>query len=405
LLGDAMDEVNQDSAIAMSTSMMVMEFLAYCKSGDKETDDTIITTLRETHRKEIALDARDADGNTMLMLSAMYRYTEAAEILLKRKADPNVLNYNGASVLSYACSESTLSLPLVKSLLAAKAKPNTAAIGANYCTPLHYAASVDGADEVIKVMLAAGANSLSVDDEGYTPYDYAEFNLHQSNMDILSDAMRKDTPLAEGAMFYGEEYTSYNPDTTPEGYWEDEDYDYEEEEEVDDHKMANVLHAMDSDRRSDHGDSDENLMSSILAEKKISDNKHMIGTWRNLAWTAGSKRVTKRIELEIAVAKKELEAIQNRSQTKSASAAKSASMDKQKQIIDNLKNKLNEMTAKNGAEASMRQAELDMRQQKNDHAKEEVAQLEAEVEHQIQSKTAGVAAMRKRLTVQIAKEQ
>ena len=89
----------------MSTSMMVMEFLPYCKSGDKETDETIITvivfcfdfvradmhtrshfpqleltviyllkqTLRETHRKEIALDARDANGNTMLILSTMYR--------------------------------------------------------------------------------------------------------------------------------------------------------------------------------------------------------------------------------------------------------------------------------------------------------------------------------------------
>ena len=30
-------------------------------------------TLRETHRREIALDARDHNGNTMLMLSTMYR--------------------------------------------------------------------------------------------------------------------------------------------------------------------------------------------------------------------------------------------------------------------------------------------------------------------------------------------
>ena len=71
-----------------------------------------------------------------------------------------------ASALSYACSEGTLSLELVKSLLAAKAKPNTAAVGANSCTPLHYAASVGGAHTIIEVMLDAGANTLSVDDEG-----------------------------------------------------------------------------------------------------------------------------------------------------------------------------------------------------------------------------------------------
>ena len=82
-------------------------------------------------------------------------------------------------------------------------------------------------------------------------------------MDILFDAMRKDKPLAEGEMFYGEEYTSYNPDTTPEGYWEEDDY-FEEEEE-DDNQITNVLHAMDSDRRSDNGDEDENLMSTFTS--------------------------------------------------------------------------------------------------------------------------------------------
>ena len=68
--------------------------------------------------------------------------------------------------MSYACSEGTMSVDIVKSLLKAKAKPNTAAVGANSCTPLHYAASVASGDAVIKVMLDAGANTLSVDDEG-----------------------------------------------------------------------------------------------------------------------------------------------------------------------------------------------------------------------------------------------
>ena len=68
--------------------------------------------------------------------------------------------------MSYACSEGTMSLEVVRSLLKAKAKPNTAAVGANSCTPLHYAASADGAHDIIEVMLNAGANTLSVDDEG-----------------------------------------------------------------------------------------------------------------------------------------------------------------------------------------------------------------------------------------------
>ena len=59
-----------------------------------------------------------------------------------------------------------MSLELVESLLVAKAKPNTAALGANLCTPLHYAASAGGAHTIIEVLLAAGANSLSVDTEG-----------------------------------------------------------------------------------------------------------------------------------------------------------------------------------------------------------------------------------------------
>jgi len=427
VIGDAMAEVDQNSAIAMSTSMMVMEFLPYCKSGDKETDDTILTTLRDTHPQEIAFDARDANGNTMLVLSIMYRYTEAAQVLIQRKADPNILNYNGASPLSYACSEGTMSVDIVKSLLKAKAKPNTAAVGANSCTPLHYAASADGAHEVIEVMLDAGTNTLSVDDEGYTAYDYAEFNMHQRNMDLLGVAMRSNKPLAEGEMWLGEEYTEYFPDTTPpENLWDDDEYEYEEENADDEAMMSSVLGAMDTDNRSKGANEDEDLMTTILAEKKVSDNKHMIGTWRNLAWTAGAKRVTRRIEFEIAVAMKELQHVQEHNKSKQKEGASSAPMGKQKQIIDKLKKNLdatkqkitntkakvakikreiNDMNAKNGAEASMRQAELDMRRQKNDNAKEEVEQLKAQMESLRQSKTAGVAAMRKRLTVQIAGEQ
>ena len=94
-------------------------------------------------------------------------------------------------------------------------------------------------------------------------------------MDILSDAMRTDKPLAEGEMYYGEEYTSYIPDTTPaDGYWEEENYDFEEEEEEEqDGGITDVLHAMDNDRRSDHGDEDENLMSTFTSSASLLGSK------------------------------------------------------------------------------------------------------------------------------------
>lgn len=193
-----------------------------------------------------------------------------------------------------------MSVDIVKSLLKAKAKPNTAAVGANSCTPLHYAASADGAHDVIEVMLDAGTNTLSVDDEGYvglseyprilrclrvrllfastatpdtcpsspvtgryTAYDYAEFNMHQRNMDLLGVAMRSDKPLAEGEMWLGEEYTEYFPDTTPpENLWDNDEYEYEEENADDEAMMSSVLGAMDTDNRSKGANEDEDLMST-----------------------------------------------------------------------------------------------------------------------------------------------
>ena len=59
-----------------------------------------------------------------------------------------------------------------------------------------------------------------------------------------------------------------------------------------------------------------------------------------LSGTAGAKRVTRRIEFEIAVAMKELEVVQKHKASKSSTAAASAPMGKQKEIIDNLKRKL-----------------------------------------------------------------
>ena len=59
-----------------------------------------------------------------------------------------------------------------------------------------------------------------------------------------------------------------------------------------------------------------------------------------LEGTAGAKRVTRRIEFEIAVAMKELQHVQELNKSKQKEGASSAPMGKQKQIIDKLKKNL-----------------------------------------------------------------
>lgn len=59
-----------------------------------------------------------------------------------------------------------------------------------------------------------------------------------------------------------------------------------------------------------------------------------------LEGTAGAKRVTRRIEFEIAVAMKELQHVQEHNKSKQKEGASSAPMGKQKQIIEKLKKNL-----------------------------------------------------------------
>ncbi len=141
-----------------------------------------LARVRELLESGAAVDARDADGQTPLMVASRDGHVEIARLLMESGADVTATSSLGFALrvaarasgsagytpLHWAASAGETAL--VKELLEAGADPD--AKGVARTTPLHWAAK-KGRSDVVKVLLEAGANCDAADLAGMTALHHA----------------------------------------------------------------------------------------------------------------------------------------------------------------------------------------------------------------------------------------
>jgi ankyrin repeat protein len=112
---------------------------------------------------ESGVDARDAQGQTPLMLAAAFGSPDALRLLLSRKADARAASTGGVTALHLAAPDADK----VRMLLDAGADVN--AVSQLGRTPLIVAAAATGSLEAVRLLLAKGATLDAADGIGITP--------------------------------------------------------------------------------------------------------------------------------------------------------------------------------------------------------------------------------------------
>ena len=126
-------------------------------------------------------NAADSEGRTALMLASFNGHTDIVRILLDSGAETDQLDSLGRTALIYGSSgpfPQTIEL-----LLERQANPNVADLDEHFTALMHAAA--EGNIEVVKVLLAHGADPGMKDIDGDTAESFARQGGHQEVADLL----------------------------------------------------------------------------------------------------------------------------------------------------------------------------------------------------------------------------
>ena len=110
------------------------------------------------------VNARDAEGNTPLILAAFYASPRCVELLLDEGADPNAANRSGVTALIRAATDYEKARLLIDA--GAKVGVRTADLGN---TPLILAARRAGNSRTVRLLLERGAGASERDAAGISP--------------------------------------------------------------------------------------------------------------------------------------------------------------------------------------------------------------------------------------------
>jgi len=143
-------------------------------------------------------EARDGEGNTLLMRAALDGQTKQVEALLRKGADVNAQNRKGRTALMFAIIN--LRAATVKTLLQFGADVNVQAAGCG-CTPLILAAC-SGDIGITRALLKRGADARKVSGSGRTAlmvavehgYTAISEAIKQATVQLTPANLTKDSP-------------------------------------------------------------------------------------------------------------------------------------------------------------------------------------------------------------------
>lgn len=131
----------------------------------------------------VAVDARDANGDTALAMAVISYKPEIIEFLLSKGANINSANRSGASPLVYTTLVGRKP-EQARFLLDRGADVNLVGSTTTKMTPLIYAAIYGNAD-VVRLLLARGADPSVRDIGGNTALEHAKNNKHTETYNVL----------------------------------------------------------------------------------------------------------------------------------------------------------------------------------------------------------------------------
>jgi ankyrin repeat protein len=140
-----------------------------------------IAKVRAAINSGVDVNSRDADGNTLLMQAAVYATAADLEFLVAHGADVSAMNKGGHTALMRAMPD----LTKIKLLVEHGADVNAVARGT---TPLLIAAGIRSAEDVLRYLIAKGADLKAIDGLGSDAVMTAAAVGAIGNLKILLDA-------------------------------------------------------------------------------------------------------------------------------------------------------------------------------------------------------------------------
>src|SRR6516225_5131004 len=150
----------------------------------RNADERFVRKLLDDHGADA--NARDANGNTPLILASFYASPECVKLLIENGADVNAANKAGVTALIRAATSYEKTRLLVAA--GAEVRVRTADLGN---TPLILAARCAGNSRTVKLLLERGADATERNDAGISPITAGAASGDRETVKLLLDAGAK----------------------------------------------------------------------------------------------------------------------------------------------------------------------------------------------------------------------
>ncbi|CAM9746255.1 unnamed protein product, partial [Phaeothamnion confervicola] len=202
---------------------LLFEAIPYYGHGDNPADERVRRVLRSLSPEDVA--ARDAYGNTILLLVCQYSCADLVPLVLSgaavagepTQAGVNATNTAGACALHFPCYKDSLNPDTARLLVDAGATADVCEKSYG-CTPLHYAAGA-GNVALCRLLVGAGARPETCDFYNYTAVDYARQAEAPDCVQYLEATARQENKATTSAGDGRDGGSSGGGDAAP-GFWQ-----------------------------------------------------------------------------------------------------------------------------------------------------------------------------------------